>query len=72
MELKAKRGRKYPDVTVGDNVKIFRKKTNRDKQQVSYWSSEKCEIISIEILHGQSFYKIDGQRPLLRHEILKV
>ena len=51
---------------------IFRKKTNRDKQQVSYWSSEKYEIISIEILHGQSFYKIDGQRHLLRHDILKV
>ena len=70
MEIKAKRGRVYPDVNVGDNVKI-QKKTNRDKQQVSYWSSEKYEIISIEILHGQSFYKIDGQRQLLRHEILK-
>ena len=61
MEIKAKRGRVYPDVNVGDNVKIFRKITNRDKQQVSYWSSEKYEIISIEILHGQSFIKQMGR-----------
>ena len=26
MEIKAKRGRVYPDVNVGDNVKMFRKK----------------------------------------------
>ena len=56
-----------------ENVKIFRKKTmNTNKQQVSYWSAEKHEILSIETKHGQAFYKVDGQRPLLRHDILKV
>ena len=29
MEMKAKRNRKYPDVNVGDNVKMFRKKKKR-------------------------------------------
>ena len=54
-------------------LKIFEKKTmNNNKQQVSYWSAEKHEILSIETSHGQAFYKVDGQRPLLRHEILKV
>ena len=41
------------------------------KQQVSYWSEDKHEIISIDESHGQKYYKIEGQRPLLRHEILK-
>ena len=73
MEMKAKRGRVYPDVNVGDNVIFFEKKPmNNNKQQVSYWSAEKHEILSIETTHGQAFYKVDGQRPLLRHEILKV
>ena len=73
MELKAKRNRTYPDVNVGDYVKIFHKKTTaKGKQQVSYFSKEKHEILSIVKQHGQSFYKVDGQRPLLRNEMLKV
>ena len=73
MELKAKRNRTYPDVNVGDYVKIFHKKTTAQaKQQVSYFSKEKHEILSIVKQHGQSFYKVDGQRPLLRNEMLKV
>jgi hypothetical protein len=72
MEMKAKRGRKYPKISVGDNVKNFRKKTNRDKQQVSYFSQEKYEVLAIETKMEQKFYKVDGQRPLLRHELLKV
>ena len=73
MELKAKRGRAYPELIVGDYVIFFRKKPmNTNKQQVSYWSAEKHDILLIETKHGQAFYKVDGQRPLLRHEILKV
>ena len=71
MELKAKHGRKYEDVNVGDFVKIFKKKKRGQKQQVSYWSEDKFEITSIETSHGQKYYKVQGQRPLLRHEILK-
>ena len=72
MELKAKHGRKYEKVEVGDFVNIFKKKKPGVKQQVSYWSTEKHEIISIEEAHGQKFYKVEGQRVLLRYEILKV
>ncbi len=53
-------------------LKILEKTTNRDKQQVSYFSQEKYEVLAIETKMGQSFYKVDGQRPLLRHELLKV
>lgn len=71
MELKAKHGRKYEEIKVGDKVKVFKKKKAGMKQQVSYWSEEKHEIVSIEESLGQKYYKVEGQRPLLRHEILK-
>ena len=72
MELKAKHGRKYKEIDVGDYVKIFKKKRTGEKQQVPYWSEASHEIISISESHGQKFYKVEGQRDLLRHEILKV
>ena len=71
MELKAKHGRKYKEIVVGDMVRIFKKKETGQKQQVSWWSTESHEIISISESMNQKFYKIEGQRPLLRHEILK-
>ena len=72
MELKAKHGRKYKELEVGDYVKIFKKKRTGEKQQVSYWSEDSHEIVSISESHGQKFYKVEGQRDLLRHEMLKV
>ena len=72
MELKAKHGRKYEEVKVGDFVKIFKKKKAGQKQQLSYWSKESHEVKSIETTLGQTFYKVDATFPLLRHEILKV
>ena len=60
MEMKAKRGRKYESINVGDSVKIFKKKKAGVKQQVSYCGTAKHEIISIEEAHGQKFYKVEG------------
>jgi hypothetical protein len=72
LEMRAKTGRKYQEVSVGDFVKIFKKKKVGVKQQISYWSTTKHEILSIEVAHGQKFYTVEGTRPLLRHEMLKV
>ena len=72
MELKAKHGRKYNEISVGDSVRIYKKKRTGQKQQVPYWSEVTHEIISISESHGQKFYKVVGQRDWLRHEILKV
>ena len=71
MELKAKHGRKYVDINVGDYVNIFKNKKLGQKAQKSYWSEDRHEITSIETSHGQKYYKVDGQRTLLRHEMLK-
>ena len=72
LESIAKHGRKYGEIKVNDLVKIFKKKKKGMKAQQSYWSEDKHKIISIEESHGMRFYKVANERPLLRHEILKI
>ena len=70
---KAKRNRIYPDINVGDRVKIYTKKKLFHKEHVSVWSKDSYEVVDIDISHGQQFYKLkDNTRPFMRHEILKV
>ena len=71
--LKAKHNRKYPDINVGDKAKIYTKKKIFHKEHVSVWSKDSYEVVSIDVTHGQQFYKLkDNVRPFMRHEILKV
>ena len=39
--------RKYPDIKVGDTVRIYKKKRTFDKQQVSVWTNSKYTIEDI-------------------------
>lgn len=65
--------RKYPDVSVGDKVKVYTKKDKLDKERISVWSKDSFEVTGVETSHGQKYYKVAGRdRPLLRHEILLV
>ena len=41
LELKAKHTRKYPNISVNDEVRIFKKKDKLDKERVSNWSTKK-------------------------------
>ena len=41
LELKAKKQRTYPDLKVGDYVKIFHKKDKLDKERHSNWMPNK-------------------------------
>ena len=69
----AKRNRLYPDINVGDKVKIYTKKKTFHKEHISVWSKDSHEIESIDESHGQQFYKLkDNIKPFMRHEILKV
>ena len=73
LEAKAKRNRLYPNINVGDKVKIYTKKKTFHKEHISVWSKDSHEIESIDESHGQQFYKLkDNVRPFMRHEILKV
>ena len=73
LELHAKHDRLYPDINVGNKVKIYTKKKLFDKQHKSVWSADSYSVDSIESPHGQSFYKTSASvKPFMRHEILKV
>ena len=78
LELNRVRKRRYPDVDVDDNVKIYKKKDKLDKEHISTWSSKIYKVNKIETKFNQKYYYLEGytqnQRvaPLLRHEILKV
>ena len=73
IEMHKEKKRKYPDIVVNDYVRVFTKKKNFQKENVSVWSQHKYKVIKIDESHGQKFYHIDGQtKPMMRHEILKL
>lgn len=64
--------RKYPDIAVDDEVRIYKKKKNFAKERTGIWSENKYKVEMIEHSHGQNFYHVSGHdKPLLRHEVLK-
>ena len=73
LETKAKHNRIYPDIVVGSNVKVYRKKANFDKEHVSVWSDLTYKVDRIEEVNHQKFYHVAGRaRPLLRNEVLLI
>ena len=73
LELKRKSTRKYPDVVIGNKVKIYTKKKQFEKEHVPVWSKETHVVEDITESMNQKYYKVSNfRRPLLRHEILLV
>ena len=73
MEMKAKRTRRYPEVKVGDNVRVFFKKQPGEKERVSYWSETKHTVTKITEFMDQNYYHLeDISRPYLRNELLLI
>ena len=73
LELNAIRKRKYPDIKVGDRVKIYKKKKVFEKERIPVWTELSYEVEDIKDERGQEFYYLSGyHRPLLRHELLTV
>lgn len=71
--LKSKQDRKYPEVAIGDKVKIARKKKFGEKERTSVWSDARYEVVGISDSLGQMYYKLkDVAREYLRNELLKV
>ena len=77
LELKANYKRKYPNISVGDRVKIYTKGkgnyTSR-KETVSRWSSSSYEVIKIAYdITMNKRYSLRGiNRSYARHELLLV
>jgi len=71
--LKKKHSRIYPMLSIGDKVKIIRKKGTGEKERTSIFSSESYELEGITKEHGQNYFKVIGKpRSYLRNELLKV
>jgi len=71
LELKRKNNRIYPNVNVGDMVKVYRKKDKLDKERLSLWSKDVYRVERIDESMGQKFYKLEGKpKALMRGEIL--
>ncbi len=75
IQLKASYKRKYPNISVGDFVKIYKKGkgnfTSR-KESVSKWSAAKYKVIKIgNDITGNKYYQLENlTRHYSRHELL--
>ena len=73
LEVRALKNRKYPEIRVGDEVKVMRKKGIAEKERTSNWLNETFKVTSIEEKLGQKYYHLEGRpRAHLRYELLKV
>ena len=73
LELRALKNRKYPELNVGDEVKVMRKKAITEKQRSSRYLAETFKVTRIEEKLGQKYYHLEGRpRPHLRYELLKM
>ena len=73
ISMKAKKEKIYPELRVGDKVKILRKKAITEKERTSHFLKGEYTVEEITQKLGQNYYKLaDYPRPLMRHELLKV
>ncbi len=71
IEIHAKYRRKYPELKVGDKVKVYRQRGVLTKEVVGDYKYDASVITNIFRSLGQTFYKVEGEgKPLLRSDIL--
>ena len=68
-----KHDRKYPELGIGDRVRVFKKKKTFDKERVSNWEDGYRTVQAITESHGQKFYKVDNvDKPFIRSNLYKL
>ena len=73
MTIKATKTRKHPELEVGSQVKVMRKKAITQKERSSHWNKEIKTVRKNETKLGQKHYILDGDTVgYLRRELLKV
>ena len=71
--MKARKEKLYPEIKVGDKVKIIRKKAITEKERTSNFLKGEYTVEEITKSLGQTYFKMaDYPRKLMRHELLKV
>jgi hypothetical protein len=73
LQLNRTRMRRYPNISIGDSVKLYKKKDKLDKERKSLWSATTYKVEDIIESGGQTMFKLSSiPKPVLRHEILLV
>ena len=73
VSVKARKEKIYPPLEVGDRVKILRKKAITEKERTSHFLQGEYTVEAINTKLNQKYYTLEGfNRPLLRHELLKI
>ena len=71
--MKAKKDKLYPELKVGDQVKIKRKKAITEKERTSHFLKGEYVVEEISEKLGQTYYKLGRfKKPLMRFAFLKV
>ena len=71
--MKARKEKLYPEIKVGDKVKIIRKKAITEKERTSSFLQGEYTVEEITQSLGQTYFRMaDYPRKLMRHELLKV
>jgi len=71
--IQSKQDRKYPDIVIGDKVKLLRKKQKGEKERTSVWSKEAYKVEGVSDSLGQMFYKLETvAREYPRNALLKM
>ena len=66
----AKKNRQYPELRVGNEVRVTQKKDNKTKGYMPNWSKE---VYNVAFIKDNDYMVNDGKPKLYqRHEILKV
>ena len=73
ISIKAQKQRLYPELSVGDKVKIRRKKAITEKERTSHFLKGEYTVEAIDTKLNQTYFTLEGyNRPLLRNELVKV
>ena len=73
LQLNRTKLRKYPTVSIGDTVRLYKKKDKLDKERKSIWSVNIYKVENIIHSGGEAMFKLEGvTKPVLRHEILLI
>ena len=74
LEEKRVSTRKYPNIIVGDSVRLYHKKNQLDKERVALWSDVIYKVDEIVVSKRQKMYNISNgnDHKYMRHELLKI
>jgi hypothetical protein len=73
LEIKARHNRKYPEINIGDKVKVYKQRGALEKEWIGDYKPDTTTVTEITKSLGQTFYKVIGEgKPFIRSEILLV